>query len=471
MRKATKLYALLGVLLVVCIAAFAVSRYEEKKEQIKNSGDVILEIPTDSVTALSWTNDSGTFSFTKDETWVYDEDNAFPVDEEKINDLLEQFTSFAAAFVIDDVEDYAQYGLDEPICTIHITAGEERYTVELGDFSKMDEQRYISIGDGKAYLVNHDPLDEFDAVLRDMILDDTIPGFDTAEQIEFSGNENYTIIRDEDGKSICADDIYFTGSQPLDTDNVDTVLSAIRSLSLTNYVSYNVTDEELTTFGLDDPELTIQMEYSTRDDDGNVEDSGTLLLRISRNPEEAAAYEEAVEKDEDDLPDVTCYVRVGQSQIVYEISQSVYDQLTAVSYDTLRHQKLFTADFDMVTRIDVTLSGENYTFTYDRPEDEDDEDAEGTWTYNGKEFEVYDLKTALRAISASSFTDETPTGQEEISLTVHLDNEDFPTFTLTLYRLDGTNCIATVDWKAVAFVSRSKTVDLIEAINALTLGS
>ena len=471
MRKATKLYALLGVLLVVCIAAFAVSRYEEKKEQIKNSGEVILEIPTDSVTALSWTNDSGTFSFTKDETWVYDDDNAFPVDEEKINDLLEQFTSFAAAFAIDDVEDYAQYGLDEPVCTIRITAGEESYTVELGDFSKMDEQRYISIGDGKAYLVSHDPLDEFDAVLRDMILDDTIPEFDTAEQIEFSGNENYTIIRDEDGKSICADDIYFTDGQPLDTDNVDTVLSAIQSLSLTNYVSYNVTDEELTTFGLDDPELTIKMEYSTRDDDGNVEDSGTLLLRISRNPEEVAAYEEAVEKDEDDLPDVTCYVRVGQSQIVYEISQSVYDQLTAVSYDTLRHQNLFTADFDTVTSIDVALSGENYTFTYNPPEDKDDEDAEGTWTYNGEEFDVYDLKTALRAISASSFTDETPTGQEEISLTVHLDNENFPTFTLTLYRLDGTNCIATVDGKTVALVSRSKTVDLIEAVNELTLGS
>ena len=471
MRKATKLYALLGVLLVVCIAAFAVSRHEEKKEQIKNSGEVILEIPTDSVTALSWTNESGTFSFTKDETWVYDDDNAFSVDEEKINDLLEQFTSFAAAFAIDDVEDYAQYGLDEPVCTIHITAGEESYTVTLGDFSKMDEQRYISIGDGKVYLVSHDPLDEFDAVLRDMILDDTIPEFDTAEQIEFSGSENYTIIRDEDGKSICADDIYFTDGQPLDTDNVDAVLSAIQSLSLTNYVSYHVTDEELTTFGLDDPELTVKMEYSTRDDDENVEDSGTLLLHISRNPEEVAAYEEAVEKNEDDLPDVTCYVRVGQSQIVYDISQDIYDQLTAVSYDTLRHQKLFMVDFDTVTSIDVALSGENYTFTYNPPEDKDDEDAEGTWTYNDEEFDVYDLRTALRAVLASSFTDEAPTGQEEISLTVHLDNEDCPTFTLTLYRLDGTNCISAVDGKTVALVSRSQTVDLIEAVNELTLGS
>ena len=471
MRKATKLYVLLGVLLAVCITAFAISHYEEKKEQIKNSGEVILEIPTDSVTALSWTNESGTFSFTKDETWVYDDDNAFPVDEEKINNLLEQFTSFAAAFAIDDVEDYAQYGLDEPICTIRITAGEESYTVELGDFSKMDEQRYVSIGDGKAYLVSHDPLDEFDAVLRDMILDDTIPEFDTAEQIEFSGSENYTILRDEDGKSICADDIYFTDGQPLDTDNVDTLLSAIQSLSLTNYVSYNVTDEELTTFGLDDPELTVTLEYSSSDEDGKKTDAGTLVLHLSQNPEELAAYEEALANEEDELPDVTCYARVGESQIVYQITQSEFDALTDVSYDVLRHQKLFTADFDTVTSIDVALSGENYTFTYNPPEDKDDEDAEGTWTYNGEEFDVYDLRTALRAISATSFTDETPTGQEEISLTVHLDNEDFPTFTLTLYRLDGTNCIATVDGKTVALVSRSKTVDLIEAVNERTLGS
>lgn len=471
MRKATKLYALLGVLLVVCIAAFAVSRYEEKKEQIKNSGEVILEIPTDSVTALSWTNESGKFSFTKDETWVYDDDNAFPVDEEKINDLLEQFTSFAAAFAIDDVEDYAQYGLDEPICTIHITAGEESYTVELGDFSTMDEQRYVSIGDGKVYLVSHDPLDEFDSVLRDMILDDTIPEFDTVKQIAFSGEESYTISYDEDGTSICADDVYFTDGKPLDAAVITEWLTSLHELDLTNYVSYNVTDEELETFGLDEPALAITLDYSSSDEDGNKTDSGTLVLHLSQNPEELAAYEEAIANEEDVLPDVTCYARVGDSQIVYQITQSEFDALTDVSYDALRHQKIFTADFDTVTSIDVTLEGEDYIFTYNPPEDEDDADVEGTWTYQDTEFDIFDFSYALRALSATSFTDEAPTGQEEISLTLHLDNEDFSTFTLTLYRLDGESCIACVDGESVAFVSRDKAVDLIEAVRAVTLGA
>ena len=472
MRKATKLYALLGVLLVVCIAAFAISRYEEKKEQIKNSGEVILEIPTESVTALSWTNESGTFSFTKDETWVYDEDNAFPVDEEKINDLLEQFTSLAAAFAIDDVEDFAQYDLDEPICTIHITAGEESYTVELGDFSKMDEQRYVSIGDGKVYLVSHDPLDEFGAVLRDLIRDDTIPEFDTVKQIAFSGEESYTISYDEGGTSICADDVYFTDGTPLDTDTVNEWLTALRSLDLTNYVSYSATGEELQTFWLDNPALTVAFDYSSSsDEDGNETDSGTFVLHLSQNPEEQAAYEEAIANEEDELPDVTCYARVGESQIVYQITQSEYDTLTDVSYDALRHQKVFTADFDTVTSIDVTLEGENYTFICTPPEDADDTDTEGTWTYQGVEFDIFDFSYALRVLSATSFTDEAPTGQEEISLTLHLDNEDFPTFTLTLYRLDGESCIACVDGESVAFVSRDKAVDLIEAVRAVTLGA
>ena len=54
------------------------------------------------------------------------------------------------------------------------------------------------------------------------------------------------------------------------TDNVDTILGAVRSLSLISYISYNVTDKEFVAFGLNDPELTIKMAYSTRNGDGNV---------------------------------------------------------------------------------------------------------------------------------------------------------------------------------------------------------
>lgn len=478
MRKSVKLCILFGVLLAVCAAAFAVSRREEKKEQIKNSGEVVLAIPADSVTALSWENEDGSFAFTKDETgWKYDEDAAFPVDGEKIGEMLAQFEAFTAAFVIEDVEDFAQYGLEEPVASIAITADETQYTLTLGAFSQMDAQRYVAPGDGRVYLVEHDPLEEFDAVLRDMVLDDVIMKFDRAESLRFSGMEDYSITRDEAADSICPDDVYFVDGAPLDTELVEDYLSALRTLKLTDYVSYNVTDEELASFGLDTPELCVALDYSLLGEEENdegetvqtVTETGSLTISLSRNPEELSAYREAVENEEDTLPSVTCYARLNESQLVYEITQSEFEALTAVSRDTLRHQTLFTAYFDTVTAIDVTLEGEQVSFVCNKPDEESEEDAEETWTWEETEFDISALRSALRALTADSFTGETPEGQEEISLCVHLDNESFPTFTLTLYRYDAESCLAAVDGEPTAFVPRSQMLDLAEAVRGVLL--
>lgn len=72
-------------------------------------------------------------------------------------------------------------------------------------------------------------------------------------------------------------------------------------------------------------------------------------------------------------------------------------------------------------------------------------------------------------INASSFTGENQTQQEEISLTIYLDNENYPTVQIVLYRYDGASCLAVVDGEPVSFVSRSDVVDLIEAVHAIVL--
>ena len=44
MKRTKKLYILLGVLVVICIATFALSKTEKKKENIKNSDKTVLEV-------------------------------------------------------------------------------------------------------------------------------------------------------------------------------------------------------------------------------------------------------------------------------------------------------------------------------------------------------------------------------------------------------------------------------------------
>lgn len=485
MKRYRKVFALLAVLAVIGIATFALTQYQEEQEKIKNTDEVILQIASDSVTNLSWAyEEDSAMAFHKgEEGWLYDADEAFPVSEEKVMDILAHFENFAATFIIEDVTDYSPYGMDDPACTISITTAEKTYDIKLGAFSQMDEQRYVDIGDGNVYLVGQDPMDYIDSSLSAMILHDDTPGFEKVVDITFSGAENYTITRVDDSTDTynSEDDIYFTDRDgktvPLDTASVRTYLNTVTALNLTDYVTYNATQEELASYGLTDPELSVTVHYTYTETDAEDEEtviSDTCVFHIGRNAEEQAAYEEAVAKG-DSAPNVTKYVRIGDSQIVYKLDSVDYGILAAAAYDDLRHEEVFWADFETVTGIDITLEGTQYTLL-SKVEDE-----ERTWYYpeipeesgnaddSENEIDLTGIKNTLNALTDDSFTSEAPTGKEEIRLTIHLDHEHFPEVEIVLYRYDGNYCLATVDGESVSLVDRSLVVDLIEAVNAIVL--
>lgn len=471
MKRSKRLYVLLGILAAVCAAAFAAARMEEQKEQIKSSGEIILEVSSSDVQSLSWEYGDTALSFHKDGIWLYDDDESFPVDEDAIHGLLEQFDAFGVSFVIEDVTDYSMYGLDTPVCTIRFATEDHAYQIDLGDFSSMDGERYVSVGDGNVYLAKADPLDQFDAVLKDMIKHDKALAYEQVSQIKFEGAENYTIFFDaESTSSYCADDVYFTERNsetlPLDTDRVGAYLDALAALNLTDYATYNVTEEELEAYHLAAPELTITVDYTAADEDRN-EVSDTFVLSVSRNPEELAAAEEA-EANGEEPEDVTGYVRVGDSRIVYKIPAYSCDSLMAASYDELRHREVLTAGVGDICQVDITLDGTDYTITADG----EDKDGERVWKYQEKEIDADDLLDALegmQAESADKFTVEGSAGKEEISLTVYLDQESRSKVEIALYRYDGSDCLAKVNGETFALISRSDAVDLIEAVNAIVL--
>ena len=112
MTRKTRLILLSGILVVTVGAAVGVSLSEKAREDIRESGEVVFELPADTATAVSWTytdEDGGTvsLSFRKDGDWLYDGDEAFPVDAEKLQELLDQFardlTRLAAGGMLDPV--------------------------------------------------------------------------------------------------------------------------------------------------------------------------------------------------------------------------------------------------------------------------------------------------------------------------------------------------------------------------------
>lgn len=463
MSKSKKLYILIGVLLAVTVLTVAVSKHETRKEEIRTSGQTFLEIPNDSVTLLSWDCQGKALSFQKENgSWKYAADENFPVNSEKIADLLEPFQHLAAAFVIENVVDYGQYGLDKPTGTLHITAGDKAYDIQLGAFSKMDSQRYLSIGDGRVYLVKEDLLERFSLELKDLIRNDTLPSLNEVTEIRFSGTENYSVIREENSvNTYCADDVYFSDGRPLDTKAVKKYLGVISSLKLTDYASYYVSEDELKAFGLLEPELTLTVAYKAENEKKEAEEQ-QLILHVSRNPEElATTQKKAKEGVEIKVPG---YVRIGDSQIVYRVGEDAVGALMDASYDKLRHKEVLTAAFEDISQIDVTLEGNNYRlFT-------ENKGGKRIWHYkDGDELDIARLQRILMDLRAESFTSEEPGQKEELGLTVHLDNENHPEVSIQLYRYDGERCLAVVNGESVSLIPRSSAISLIESIYTIVL--
>ncbi len=492
MKRYRKLGILAAVLVVLLIAVFAVSRMETRKEDIQRNEEIILAIPADSVTELAWTNDQGSFSFYKEDgVWYWEDDEAFPVDKDIIEDLLGTFEEFDSSFVIDNVEDYGQYGLDRPAATISLTSDGKNIDIRLGDFSSLDEQRYMTMSDGKVYLLKEDPMDTFDLSVNDVIRNDETPAYGTVKTISVRGVDDYTAEYVEDSPdTYCPDDVYFTMRDgrvsALDSARVDVYFRNVVNQELQDFVTYNADDEDLKTYGLNDPEITVTISYVEEDDAGedesdeNVKEFTFSLSRDAATRAQAESGEADEETDEEEISEtdaeeeeIPAYFRAGDSGIIYQVDQAAYERLMKAAFDDLRHQKIFTGSFDDVTGIGISLDRSTFTITSeidDEKEDDADED-EGKRVYylDGEECSIEDLESALSSVTASEFTDEEPSGKEEISLCLYLDNENFPEVDIAFYRYDADYCIAVLDGETVAFVPRSKVVDLTEAVNRIIL--
>lgn len=80
-------------------------------------------------------------------------------------------------------DDLAQYGLEEPECTITVTADTET-VISVGSETSLDGLRYVSIGDGSVYLVDSGIYSSFCYGLYDLGAKEAIP--DMSDLVSFT---------------------------------------------------------------------------------------------------------------------------------------------------------------------------------------------------------------------------------------------------------------------------------------------
>ena len=102
-------------------------------------------------------------------------------------------STVTASKAIEDVEDLAQYGLEDPVCSVTVTAGKTS-KLRIGNETGLGGQRYLSLGDGNVYLVDSSLLSSFSYDLYSIIQKESIPSMsDIRSFVVDDGSRQFTI--------------------------------------------------------------------------------------------------------------------------------------------------------------------------------------------------------------------------------------------------------------------------------------
>ncbi len=497
MKRKRNLIIMAVVLLALCVIIVVENLVTEHVDSINTTDEIILSVDVGEVTAVSWTYDDESLNFTNtDGTWYDSDDTDFPVLQSEIEEFLGYFEEVHATFIIDDVSNYSQYGLDEPECTVTITDADSDITISMGDYSTMDEQRYISIGDGKVYLIADDLLEYVVTDRDEFMQQDELPSVDTVESLTISGEEDLNIVYDEDGEYLYTDDYdyYLVADEEylaLDSGEVKDCISELSYITLTDYVTYTASSDDLSEYGLDSPACTVEVTGTTEveNEDGETEtETVSYVLYMGIVYDDSEDSDDSDDTDEDEEASYTVYIRLDDSEIIYTMEEDRYETFANATYDSLRPDEVLSLDWDDVTGMTISFDGDTYDFEVmlsseyegtdvsdsddaDTDDETSDEDDELVYLLDGEEVEFDEIMSAVNSLKYNSFSDEESDDDAELSFTVYLENDNYPSVSVDIYQYDGNSSIVAVDGETVGYIDRSDMVDLREAVTSIVLGS
>lgn len=196
-------------------------------------------LPPEGITALVLSDDSQVLRFSReDETWYWQDDTTFPLDQEAMPALVEAAAAMTAASPVRVAEeDLADYGLDDTKITLAVTADGETLTFARGDQAESGDWYMRCAEDGTVRLVSDNAVKIFqllDGSIYDMAALPVLPVITEENLLSavVQGGENVLVnIRVVDG-------VRKVGSRDV-TEATAALVEELGRLSVTACVDYD----------------------------------------------------------------------------------------------------------------------------------------------------------------------------------------------------------------------------------------
>ncbi len=191
MKKQRNQFIVICVILVIAVAGYigltVYNNNQEAKQAEEEEAATIyaIQISVDDITAFSYTLDGETLSFELvDDEWVYTDDTSIDLDEDAVEDMIDVVESFTAEDVVeaDDYEDLADFGLDEPACTVTVTTEDGTVTFYAGDYNLVTYYYYLKRSDDdRIFLCESDLSASFTSTVEDLTAEEEETETETEE--------------------------------------------------------------------------------------------------------------------------------------------------------------------------------------------------------------------------------------------------------------------------------------------------
>lgn len=356
-RKTTTLLLGITAIAALGIAYWQLCSYNDKEEAAALAdagGEEILNIDTESLSTISFLVAGQEKTFCRrEDSWILEQDETFPVDEAQILALAGQLAPMQAVRVLENAGDPAEYGLDHPQNELILTNEDGTVTtLTIGDMNSSTGDVYVMLnGDASVvYTIDSELPDSFSDDLYDYAYSDEMPLLQVSEIVGVSmetGTDGYELYLEDAKWQVrelrpSDDGVMLPGeSQSADQDAVNTAMSSLGSLAYVDFVEHNCTDDSKYGFEKTDTVLTIRYQVENQGEMTAVlENKETETEYSSENTEtsaelnsEAGSTETETQKEEcsvsfrigttDDLGNY--YVQMTGSAEVHTLSSTILE--------------------------------------------------------------------------------------------------------------------------------------------------
>ncbi len=288
---------ILAVVLVVLLLLYVGLRFwNQRSAEKEEAGDIRL-VTADDFSAMGYSDDEQAVSFTyKNGAWTYDPDPEIAMQQSEMQTIETDIQGLSATRELDDPDPLADYGLTEPSYSIWYTAGGTTSTIYIGDMVGEDEY-YATVDETeKVYTISGDILMDMHFNLIEIAELDDVPAIGSGNLLKVeiaSPKETVTYTEESDLESLAG---------------------GFGALTLSNVENYDATEDAFAEYGLD-PENRTTVTATYTDNDTGEEKTFSIYLGNSETIDDEAYR----------------YLTVQDSHIVYNVTQSVINNMTTVS--------------------------------------------------------------------------------------------------------------------------------------------